>query len=213
MGVVGLRGITTWECLMAEWRSSPARVGGLAPKRPSCSPPRAPRSSSTTSAARSTALAPPLRRPMRSLRQSATPAAKRWPTTRRWPTTTRPRGIVKAALDNFGDLDIVVNTAGILRDRMVFNMTEAEWDAVLDVHLKGHFNLTKYASIHWRSRAQGSLPTDQLLLGLRHLRRARPAQLRRGQDGHRRLHLQLRQRPRPLRRDRQRDLAPEPQPA
>ena len=64
-------------------------------------------------------------------------------------------GIVKDALDNFGDLDIVVNTAGILRDRMVFNMTEAEWDAVLDVHLKGHFNLTKYASIHWRSARKG----------------------------------------------------------
>ena len=38
---------------------------------------------------------------------------------------------------------------------MVFNMTEAEWDAVLDVHLKGHFNLTKYASIHWRSERKG----------------------------------------------------------
>ena len=63
--------------------------------------------------------------------------------------------IVKDALDNFGDLDIVVNTAGILRDRMVFNMTEEEWDAVLDVHLKGHFNLTKYASIHWRANRKG----------------------------------------------------------
>ena len=63
--------------------------------------------------------------------------------------------IVKQAVDEFGDLDIVVNTAGILRDRMVFNMTEAEWDAVLDVHLKGHFNLTKYASIHWRTERKG----------------------------------------------------------
>ena len=64
-------------------------------------------------------------------------------------------GIVKQALDEFGDLDIVVNTAGILRDRMVFNMTEAEWDAVIDVHLKGHFNLTKYASVHWRNERKG----------------------------------------------------------
>ena len=63
--------------------------------------------------------------------------------------------IVKQAVDEFGDLDIVVNTAGILRDRMVFNMTEEEWDAVLDVHLKGHFNLTKYASIHWRTERKG----------------------------------------------------------
>ena len=64
-------------------------------------------------------------------------------------------GIVRDALDNFGDLDIVVNTAGILRDRMVFNMTEAEWDAVVAVHMKGHFNLTKFASIHWRSERKG----------------------------------------------------------
>ncbi len=63
--------------------------------------------------------------------------------------------IVRDALDNFGDLDIVVNTAGILRDRMIFNMTEAEWDAVIAVHLKGHFNLTKYASIHWRANRKG----------------------------------------------------------
>ena len=63
--------------------------------------------------------------------------------------------IVKQALDEFQDLDIVVNTAGILRDRMVFNMSEEEWDAVLDVHLKGHFNLAKYASIHWRTERKG----------------------------------------------------------
>ena len=63
--------------------------------------------------------------------------------------------IVKQALDEFGDLDIVVNTAGILRDRMVFNMSEAEWDAVIDVHLKGHFNLAKYASVHWRTERKG----------------------------------------------------------
>ena len=64
-------------------------------------------------------------------------------------------GIIQQAIDTFGDLDILVNTAGILRDRMVFNMTEAEWDAVLDVHLKGTFNTTKYASIHWRTERKG----------------------------------------------------------
>ena len=63
--------------------------------------------------------------------------------------------IIRQAIDTFGDLDILVNTAGILRDRMVFNMTEAEWDAVLDVHLKGTFNTTKYASIHWRTERKG----------------------------------------------------------
>ena len=64
-------------------------------------------------------------------------------------------GIIRQAIDTFGDLDILVNTAGILRDRMVFNMTEAEWDSVLDVHLKGTFNTTKYASIHWRTERKG----------------------------------------------------------
>ena len=63
--------------------------------------------------------------------------------------------IIRQAIDTFGDLDILVNTAGILRDRMVFNMTEAEWDSVLDVHLKGTFNTTKYASIHWRTERKG----------------------------------------------------------
>lgn len=64
-------------------------------------------------------------------------------------------GIIRQAIDTFGDIDILVNTAGILRDRMVFNMTEAEWDAVLAVHLKGTFNTTKYASIHWRTERKG----------------------------------------------------------
>ena len=64
-------------------------------------------------------------------------------------------GIIQQAIDAFGDIDILVNTAGILRDRMVFNMTEAEWDAVLAVHLKGTFNTTKYASIHWRTERKG----------------------------------------------------------
>ena len=45
--------------------------------------------------------------------------------------------IVQAALDHFGGVDIVVNNAGILRDRMIFNMTEEEWDGVIDTHLKG----------------------------------------------------------------------------
>src|SRR3990170_5961385 len=51
--------------------------------------------------------------------------------------------IVNTALDNFGRLDIVVNNAGILRDRMFHNMTEEEWDAVIAVHLKGHFAVTR----------------------------------------------------------------------
>jgi NAD(P)-dependent dehydrogenase (short-subunit alcohol dehydrogenase family) len=59
--------------------------------------------------------------------------------------------LVKTAISEFGKLDVLVNVAGILRDRMVFNMTEQEWDDVIRVHLKGTFNTTKFASAHWRS--------------------------------------------------------------
>ncbi len=58
--------------------------------------------------------------------------------------------MVDAALEAFGRLDILVNNAGILRDRMLVNMEEHEWDAVLEVHLKGHFAPTRHAAAHWR---------------------------------------------------------------
>ncbi len=59
--------------------------------------------------------------------------------------------LVGSAIEQFGRLDVLVNVAGILRDRMVFNMTEQEWDDVIRVHLKGTFNTTKFAAAHWRS--------------------------------------------------------------
>jgi NAD(P)-dependent dehydrogenase (short-subunit alcohol dehydrogenase family) len=58
--------------------------------------------------------------------------------------------IVECALDNFGKLNILVNNAGILRDRMIFNMAEEDWDAVIGVHLKGTFNMSRHASEYWR---------------------------------------------------------------
>lgn len=64
-------------------------------------------------------------------------------------------GLVKQALDTYGGLDVLINVAGILRDRMVFNMNEKEWDDVIRVHMKGTFNTTKFASIHWRSERKG----------------------------------------------------------
>jgi NAD(P)-dependent dehydrogenase (short-subunit alcohol dehydrogenase family) len=59
--------------------------------------------------------------------------------------------LVKSAIAEFGRLDVLVNVAGILRDRMIFNMAEQEWDDVIRVHLKGTFNTSKFAAAHWRS--------------------------------------------------------------
>jgi NAD(P)-dependent dehydrogenase (short-subunit alcohol dehydrogenase family) len=64
--------------------------------------------------------------------------------------------LVQTAIEEFGRLDILVNVAGILRDRMVFNMTEQEWDDVIRVHMKGTFNTTRFASAHWRSLRDAS---------------------------------------------------------
>ena len=64
------------------------------------------------------------------------------------------RRLVEHAVSAFGGLDIVVNNAGILRDRMIFNMSEEEWDAVIAVHLKGHFAVTRHAAAYWRERAK-----------------------------------------------------------
>jgi NAD(P)-dependent dehydrogenase (short-subunit alcohol dehydrogenase family) len=64
--------------------------------------------------------------------------------------------LVAVALEQFGRLDVLVNVAGILRDRMVFSMSEQEWDDVIRVHLKGTFNTTKFAAAHWRSLREES---------------------------------------------------------
>ena len=74
--------------------------------------------------------------------------------------------LVKTALDNFGRLDILVNVAGILRDRMIFNMSEQEWDDVIAVHLKGHFCTTKPASIIMRQQRSGRIINFSSISGL-----------------------------------------------
>lgn len=74
--------------------------------------------------------------------------------------------MVKQALDTFGRLDIVVNNAGILRDRMVFNMSEEEWDAVVAVHLKGHFTVTKHAALVFRQQRSGRIVNTSSESGL-----------------------------------------------
>ena len=74
--------------------------------------------------------------------------------------------MVKCALDNFGRLDILINNAGVLRDRMVFNMTEEEWDTVLKVHLYGHFNCAKHASVVFRQQRNGRIVNTSSAAGL-----------------------------------------------
>ena len=67
---------------------------------------------------------------------------------------TGGQAIVAQAIDTFGGLDVLLNNAGILRDKMSFNMDEAEWDAVIDVHLKGHMATSRFAAAYWRQRSK-----------------------------------------------------------
>jgi NAD(P)-dependent dehydrogenase (short-subunit alcohol dehydrogenase family) len=64
--------------------------------------------------------------------------------------------LVKTAVDTFGGLDVLVNNAGVLRDRMIFSMSEQEWDTVIRVHLRGHFVTTRFATAWWRERAKAT---------------------------------------------------------
>jgi NAD(P)-dependent dehydrogenase (short-subunit alcohol dehydrogenase family) len=62
--------------------------------------------------------------------------------------------LIRTAVDAFGDLDVLVNNAGFTRDKMSFNMDEAEWDSVVDVHLKGHFCPSRHAGVYWREQSK-----------------------------------------------------------
>jgi NAD(P)-dependent dehydrogenase (short-subunit alcohol dehydrogenase family) len=72
--------------------------------------------------------------------------------------------LVSAALEEFGRLDVLVNNAGFLRDRMVVNLGEDEWDAVMRVHLKGHFLPLRSAAAHWRAEAKAGRPVDARII-------------------------------------------------
>jgi NAD(P)-dependent dehydrogenase (short-subunit alcohol dehydrogenase family) len=72
--------------------------------------------------------------------------------------------LVKTAIATFGDLHVLVNNAGILRDRMLVNMTEAEWDAVIKVHLKGTFAPARHAAGYWRDQSKAGKPVDARII-------------------------------------------------
>jgi NAD(P)-dependent dehydrogenase (short-subunit alcohol dehydrogenase family) len=72
--------------------------------------------------------------------------------------------LVNQAVESFGGLDVLVNNAGILRDRMLVNMTEEEWDAVIRVHLKGTFCTARWAAAYWRERTKAGQPNDARII-------------------------------------------------
>jgi NAD(P)-dependent dehydrogenase (short-subunit alcohol dehydrogenase family) len=72
--------------------------------------------------------------------------------------------LIAAAVDTFGGLDVVVNNAGIVRDRMMANTSEEEFDAVIAVHLKGHFAMMRHATSYWRALSKGGKTVDARII-------------------------------------------------
>ena len=72
--------------------------------------------------------------------------------------------LINSAIDAFGDLHVLVNNAGILRDRMLVSMAEDEWDLVIKVHLKGHFVPTRWAANHWREQAKAGIAVQASII-------------------------------------------------
>ena len=139
-------GSAAWDFWTAGSRSSPAPGAVSAAVRRSSWPAKAPASSSTSSTPTSAS---------RSSRRSSRPGARRCSTPATAPRRTPPAGLIGTALDTWGRLDALVNNAGILRDKTVAKMSADEWDAVIRVHLRGHFLPTHYACAHWKELGTG----------------------------------------------------------
>lgn len=72
--------------------------------------------------------------------------------------------LIQQAVDTFGGLDVLVNNAGFVRDRMLVNLGEDEWDAVVRVHLKGHFATMRHAAAYWRAESKAGRPVDARII-------------------------------------------------
>ena len=120
-------------------------------------------------------------------------------------------GLIQTAVDSFGGLDVLVNNAGIVRDRMFANTSEEEFDAVTAVHLKGHFATMRHAAAYWRAQSKAGntrrCPHHQHQFRRRAARQCGTGQLQRSQGGHRGLDAGGLRRDGPLRRHRQRHRA------
>src|SRR5215212_7191923 len=135
----------------AGWPSSPGRRAALDANTRCNSPPRAQRSSSAISAPAAPGAAPITRRRKPSSPRSTPPVARPSPIREDISHWEGARRLMEHAVSAFGRLDVLVNNAGILRDRMLVNMEEADWDAVIKVHLKGTFAPSHHAAVHWRT--------------------------------------------------------------
>ena len=116
-------------------------------------------------------------------------------------------GLIQTAIDSFGGLDVLVNNAGIVRDRMIANTSEAEFDAVVAVHLKGHFATTRHAGAYWRGLVKAGKEVHARIINTSSgagLGQRRSGQLQRRQSWNRRADAGGRRRNGALRRHRQR---------